>query len=156
MEYHKVIDKFFKSQGLSSYAIAKVTGFSAPTIGRWRDGTSTPTNNNLKTLFDYYPELKEMISRGDVIMDVTKESSINEEEKMLLMGQDVNKILSNCSPLHILNYIHLNWNDFKDQPLIKAIQKEAVSVYKSEQEKDDIEEMVVGAIKKYLDGKNDN
>jgi hypothetical protein len=153
MEFHKVIDKFFKSQGLSSYAIAKETGFSAPTIGRWRDGTSTPTRNNWKVLFEYYPKLEELLSNRDGSSG-DKTTSDPETEKISI-DQDVSKILSNCPPLHILNYIHLNWNDFKDQPLIKAIQKEAVSIYKSEKEKDDIEEMVVGAIKKYLGNKID-
>lgn len=155
MEYHKVIDKYFKSQELSSYAVAKVTGFSSPTIGRWRDGTSTPTKNNFKVLFEHYPKLKEMLSGGDR-SSVDNKAESNSKIEKILHDQDVNKLLSGCSPLHILNYIHLNWSDFKDQPLIKAIQKEAVSIYKSEQEKDDIEEMVVGAIKKYLEGKNDN
>ena len=149
MEYYLVIDEFFKSKKLSSYAIAKETGFSSPTIGRWRDGTSMPSRNNLKALCGHYPELKDKLSIGNGSSD-NKNQINNFENEKLLIDHDVNKILSSCSPLHISNYIHLNWDEFKDQPLIKFIQKEAVSVYKSEQEKDDIKEMVIDALQKYL------
>ena len=56
------LDTFFKENDLSSYKVAKITGISEPSIGRYRNGKSKPTSTKLEVLLKTFPDLQNYLT----------------------------------------------------------------------------------------------
>lgn len=131
-----------------------MTGLSAPTIRRYRNGESTPTKENWKLLFKIFPSLQSSLRKETNLSNINNRPIVVTETKDDIRKNRVE--LDNYSPLEILNYIHLNIKKFKEEPLFRLIEKEAISVYKESVEEKVIEELFVKSLKKYLDDKKNN
>ena len=51
---YKVFEQLLQKNGISSYKVSKDTGISQVTLSNWKNGISTPKQDKLKILADYF------------------------------------------------------------------------------------------------------
>lgn len=54
MEFTQIFNELMNTRGLTAYRLARETGISEMTIGRWRSGKALPSGENLATLSEYF------------------------------------------------------------------------------------------------------
>lgn len=89
---YKIFEQLLQKNGISSYKVSKDTGISQVTLSNWKNGISTPKQDKLKILADYFGvSLSYMMGIEEKeIYDNELEAKNKEEKELLLLCRKVN------------------------------------------------------------------
>lgn len=51
---YEIFEKLLEKHGVTAYRVAKETGISTATLTQWKNGTSTPKQDKLQLIADYF------------------------------------------------------------------------------------------------------
>lgn len=61
---YEIFEKLLQVKGVSAYRVAKETGISTATLTQWKKGTSTPKQDKLQKIADYFGVSIEYLMTG--------------------------------------------------------------------------------------------
>ena len=62
---YEVFEKLLKANGVTAYRVGKETGISTATLTQWKKGVSTPKQDKLQKIADYFNVSLEYLMTGD-------------------------------------------------------------------------------------------
>lgn len=62
---YEIFEKLLQAKGVSAYRVAKETGISTATLTQWKKGTSTPKQDKLQKIADYFGVSIEYLMTGE-------------------------------------------------------------------------------------------
>lgn len=100
MKFSQVLSNIMLNKGISAYRMHKDTGIPEATIGRWRNGVSTPSQDNLRLIADYlnvstdYLLGKEQKEKPDIPEDIKRDIEMAIEQMRKMPEEKRKEILS--------------------------------------------------------------
>lgn len=61
---YEIFEKLLKSHNVTAYRVAKETGISTATLTQWKNGTSTPKNDKLQKIADFFGVTLDYLTTG--------------------------------------------------------------------------------------------
>ena len=62
---YEVFEKLLKANGVTAYRVGKETGISTATLTQWKKGVSTPKQDKLQKIADYFNVSLEYLMTGE-------------------------------------------------------------------------------------------
>lgn len=84
---YDIFEKLLNEYGVTAYRVAKETGISTATLTQWKNGTSTPKQDKLQLIADYFGKSVDFLITGKDSEE--KESSLTPKDE-----RDIAKKLS--------------------------------------------------------------
>lgn len=79
----EIFVKLREAKGVTDYEVAKACGFHQSAITRWKKGISTPNNDKLQRIADYFGVPIKYLTSGDVQTLVPSSEYSEDVQKML-------------------------------------------------------------------------
>lgn len=86
---YDIFEKLLKEYGVTAYRVAKETGISTATLTQWKNGTSTPKQDKLQAIADYFGVTLDYLASGKETSE-KKESPLTKRDE-----RDIAKDLDN-------------------------------------------------------------
>ena len=83
---YEVFVELLQSRGVTAYQVCKATGIAGATISDWKKGKSTPKQDKLKKIADYFEVSLDYLTTGRD--SVTKAPVTDDDVKLALFGGD--------------------------------------------------------------------
>lgn len=83
---YDIFEKLLNEYGVTAYRVAKETGISTATLTQWKNGTSTPKQDKLQLIADYFGKSVDYLLTG-------KESEVKESILTRKDERDISKRL---------------------------------------------------------------
>lgn len=84
---YDIFEKLLNEYGVTAYRVAKETGISTATLTQWKNGTSTPKQDKLQLIADYFGKSVDYLLTG-------KESEVKEPVLTPKDERDISKKLN--------------------------------------------------------------
>lgn len=83
---YEIFVELLQNKGVSAYQVCKSTGIAGATISDWKKGKSTPKQDKLKKIADYFEVSLDYLTTGKD--SVTKAPVTDNDVKLALFGGD--------------------------------------------------------------------
>lgn len=83
---YEIFVELLRNKGVTAYQVCKATGIAGATISDWKKGKSTPKQDKLKKIADYFEVSLDYLTTGRDA--VTKAPVTDEDVKLALFGGD--------------------------------------------------------------------
>lgn len=80
---YEIFVKLLEQHGVTAYKVSKGTGIAGSTFTDWKNGRSTPKQDKLQKIADYFGVSIEYLMTGQELSE-TKENALSEKQKRLM------------------------------------------------------------------------
>ncbi len=83
---YEIFVELLQNKGVTAYQVCKATGIAGATVSDWKKGKSTPKQDKLKKIADYFEVSLDYLTTGKE--SVTKAPVTDNDVKLALFGGD--------------------------------------------------------------------
>lgn len=98
---YAIFQELLKKNGLKPYDVSKATGISSSTLTDWKMGRSTPKQDKMQKIADYFGVTLDYLMTGKESKSKLSES--NEQEKLLITLKHDKKLLDSIEKFYNLS-----------------------------------------------------
>ncbi len=98
---YAIFQELLKKNGLKPFDVSKATGISSSTLTDWKMGRSTPKQDKMQKIADYFGVTLDYLMTGKE--SKSKLSEYNEQEKLLITLKHDKKLLDSVEKFYKLS-----------------------------------------------------
>lgn len=88
---YEIFEQLLQRYGISSYKVSKETGIAQSVFSSWKNGISTPKNDKMKKIADYFGVTVDYLMTGK--NDIPEANSEITEKDQKEIGRDLDRIM---------------------------------------------------------------